>query len=264
MISFEKQILFLLTRVPSISIQQFIEIYTARGYTQQSIRNAVSRLKKLGYIEAKERSRYSITDHGQRTLSAVANKGYYHYSNQWDGEWQLVTFEIPDVDRAKRYQLRNQLTNLGFAPLHKNTYISPWNYVDEVNRLAEQLELQSHVTQMKGQLQHFEMTRERAASMWNLDEVRSSQDEVWVWFENEYFPTINRLKEQKDALQIFIKYLELGERMGGLAILDPMLPEPFLPIGWRGSELMSSLYEQFASLHHDVPEDAFYYAFMKG
>lgn len=263
MLSIDKQMLFLLTCVPSITVQRFIEIYTARGYSQQSVRNVVSRLKGLGYIEAVERSNYSITEHGRRTLTAIAGKGF-NYGNQWDGQWQLVTFEIPDSERSKRYQLRNALINLGFAALYKNTYISPWNYVDEVERLTANLELADNVTQMKGTFQHFSMTPELASKMWNLEDVRAAQNEKLRWFHEEFVPEIERLKGEGDALQLFISYLELGEMMSAYVILDPMLPAQLLPPDWKGQQLLDSLYRTFSVLHHEVPEDAYYYPLMKG
>ncbi|MBW7476380.1 hypothetical protein K0T92_16730 [Paenibacillus oenotherae] len=262
MLSIDKQMLFLLTRVPSITVQRFIEIYTARGYSQQSVRNVLSRLKGLGYIETVERSNYAITDHGRRTLSAIAGKGFL-YGAEWDGQWQLVTFEIPDSERSKRYQLRNSLINLGFAPLYKNTFISPWNYVDEVNRLTVNLELQSNITQMKGSFQHFAITRELAAKMWNLDNIRAIQKEKILWFYNEYMPAVEKLKEEGNALQLFIRYLELGESMSEYIILDPMLPAELLPPDWQGQQVLELFYRNFSTLYHCIPEDAYYYAFMK-
>lgn len=262
MLSIDKQMLFLLTCVPSISIQRFLEIYTARGYSQQSVRNIVSRLKQLGYIEAVKRSQYAITEHGQRTLISIASKGF-HYGDQWDGQWQLVTFEIHESDRSKRYQLRGSLISLGFAALHKNTYICPWDYVDEVDRLTAKFELRDNVAQMKGAFQHFAITPELAARMWGLEKIKAAHQEKWNWFHQDFIPATERYKQAGDALQLFILYLELGEIMGELVILDPMLPAELLPPGWMGQQVMSTFNEQFGSMYHDIPKDAYYYPLMK-
>lgn len=45
-LSVEKTMLFLLSRVDQMSSQQFVEIYEQRGYTSTYIRNSLSRLKK--------------------------------------------------------------------------------------------------------------------------------------------------------------------------------------------------------------------------
>ncbi|USB31650.1 PaaX family transcriptional regulator C-terminal domain-containing protein [Paenibacillus sp. YPG26] len=261
MISIDKQILFLLTKASTITIQRFIEIYTARGYLAQSIRNVVSNLKREGYIEAVARSCYSITEHGRSTLTSIASKGF-HYGEKWDGEWQLVTFEIPEVERAKRYRLVQSLLNLGFAELHKNTYISPWNYTEEIHRLSERLELGAYLTQMKGIFHHFKIDAALAARMWKLDTIRTAHTEKWAWFQDSFLPSARLYKKEKNALQLFILYLELGEKMGELTILDPMLPAELLPGDWRGQEIMSEFYAEFSTLHQDVPKENYYYELM--
>lgn len=261
MLSIEKQILFLLTKVPSLSVKKLIEIYTARGYTPQSIRNVIAKHKKLGYVESIKRSYYRLTEHGKKTLYSIANKGI-HYGEDWNGEWQLVTYDIPEVDRTKRYHFRNALLNLGFAALHKNTYISPWDYVDEVNRIVEATRLEASVKQIKGRFQHFIITPEKAYTMWNLEKIKLAHDRKWEWYHQTFIPKLKINRDAKEPLQIFIQYLELGEEMGELAIIDPMLPAELLPPHWRGAEIMGTFYQCFSSLHQEVPTDAYYYPLM--
>ena len=261
MLPIDKQMLFLLTRVPKLSSARFVEIYTARGYSAQSIRNILSRLKQECYIESPERSNYAITEFGRRTLHAVANKGF-RYQEEWDGQWHLVTFEIPESIRSKRYQLKGLLTSLGFAALYGSTYISPWNYTGQIAQLVDQLELQPHVTQIRGALQPFTLTREQAGRLWDLDKVRSAQEQKWEWFQQTWLQEVKRNIASGDALQLFIRYLELGEEMGELVILDPMLPPDFLPEGWRGSEMLGTFYTHFSSLHRDVPKEEYFYPLM--
>ena len=63
MLSIEKQILYLLTRVSVIEVQELVRIYEGRGYSSQYIRNVLSQLKKDGYVESPFRSTYKIKEH---------------------------------------------------------------------------------------------------------------------------------------------------------------------------------------------------------
>lgn len=261
MLSIDKQILFLLSRLDTISVQRFIEIYSTRGYSPQSVRNVLSRLKQAGYVVTSARSLYSITPHGRSTLHSIANKGY-HYGDEWDGQWHLVMFEIAEAERSKRYQFKNALQNLGFAPLYTNTFISPWNYVEEVDRLRSELDLVDHVTQMKGTFQQALITPEKANKMWQLDHINELHLRKWEWFHTNLLPRLESYRQEANYLQIFVCYLELGEAMGEVVIADPMLPWELLPDNWMGQKLLIAFGSLFSSLYKDVPKDTYYYEFM--
>ncbi|WP_052947696.1 hypothetical protein [Aneurinibacillus tyrosinisolvens] len=46
MLSIEKQILYILTRIARLEVQELVKIYEGRGYSPQYIRNTLSQLKR--------------------------------------------------------------------------------------------------------------------------------------------------------------------------------------------------------------------------
>ena len=59
----------------------------------------------------------------------------------WDGEWTLVTFSIPESQRHLRHMLRTRLRWPGFAPLYNGIWVSPWDRADEVVQLLSELNI---------------------------------------------------------------------------------------------------------------------------
>ncbi len=157
MLSLEKQMLFLISATEAIDVKQLVEIYQARGVANQVVRNALTRLKRDGYVISPERSKYAITAYGLGFITAI-NKKSLLFDKNWDGEWLTIMFEVPETERKNRDSFRNGLLQLGFAALYKSVYINPWNYTKEVLSLAEQYNMTDFFTIIRGKFVYPEPT----------------------------------------------------------------------------------------------------------
>jgi phenylacetic acid degradation operon negative regulatory protein len=262
MLSIEKQILFLLTKKNELSAKELVQIYTKRGYKEQSIRNVLSRLKKEEYIRAGNRSMYSIIEKGQDFLAFV-NRKPWQYDIEWRNMWYFVHFEIPETLRTKRDQLRYQLIQLGFGQLYKGVYISPWDYRKQLLSLVRQNGVEEYVMLSEASVLINDITKERVAAVWPLAEVHGLYEERWSWYQTQFLPSLNKeIQGGMDPLELFALYLHIGEVISEISLKDPMLPLSLLPSNWIGRQVISELYRSFQSFTTLIPRDSVYFEFL--
>jgi len=107
---------------------------------KQSIKKAIGRLIKNGYLEKKE-NRYHITTKGEKHLYALV----LHANNQtnvathkkkWDKKWRIVIFDVPEKERVTRNSLRGILVETGFVMIQHSVWVYPFR-CDEVVALMK-------------------------------------------------------------------------------------------------------------------------------
>ncbi|WP_138494577.1 PaaX family transcriptional regulator C-terminal domain-containing protein [Paenibacillus pinistramenti] len=265
MLSVEKQLLFLLSSRESVDVKQLVAIYEARGISHQLIRNALTRLKKDGYIESPARSSYAITGQG-RTFLGTINRKPLLYGQPWDRKWHWVLFEIPESERSRRDVFRSSLLELGYASLYKSVYLSPWDHAREALELAAAAQVQSYVTITEGSILHNEITPEQAVQLWRLDHLHQTYGERVEWFRAEFQPKAAKLlqADPEDGLPLFAAFLELGDVNSELGLLDPMLPDELLPSGWLGKSFLLEVREALIRIASAIPASSAYKGFVNG
>lgn len=262
MISFEKQLLFLLSHVPQLETSDLLSIYQARKYSPQYIRNTLSQMKKAGYITSPTRSSYSITDAGLSCLNAINRKPVKHHS-EWDNTWQIVMLEIPETNRKIRNQFRSDLIRLGFGMLYNSVYVSPWDYAQEVNELAATYQIHDNITIIKGCFLTNPITPEKAEKIWQLDKIARLYTEKIRWFKKEFIPSASALPDSASPLDSFIHFLYLGEQLSDLFITDPILPQVLLPEDWPGDSVREEMLQMLHHLSSKIPSHSYYSQFVR-
>lgn len=257
--------LFLLSQADGLDVKRLIEIYEARQVADQVVRNALVRLKKDGYIDSPERSMYRITDRGLDFMTTI-NKKPILLDKRWDGQWLTVMFEVPESERKKRDALRSDLLQLGLGALYKSVYITPWDYAEEVLRFAEQYDLGSCMTLLRGAFIHQSPTQLRAKQLWPMDELNAIYRDRMDWFRSAFVPAVDRMLDEPadDALAIFIRFLELGELLADLSLRDPMLPEELLEENWLGRTCFREMQHYLKKLAIAIPSHSPYRDFVTG
>lgn len=254
--------LFLISSADGIDVKRLIEIYDARNVAEQVVRNALVRLKKDEYIHSLERSKYSITERGLDFITTINRKPLL-LDKRWDGQWLTVMFEVPESERKKRDALRSDLLQLGFGPLYKGVYITPWDYAEEVLRFAEQYDLGACLTLLRGSFIYQSPTPLRAKQLWPLEELNEIYRGRMDWFRTEFVPAADRLLEAPaDGLAIFVRFLELGELLAELSLSDPMLPQELLDESWLGRACFGEMQVYLNKLANAIPTTSTYYAFV--
>ncbi|AFC33244.1 putative PaaX family transcriptional regulator [Paenibacillus mucilaginosus 3016] len=264
MLSIEKQILFLLSRSGPMDTQELLRIYERRGYTAPTIRNALSHLKKNGYAVSPARSVYEITETG-RTFIRTINRKPQFYDRAWDGSWHLVMVEIPEAERRRRDAFRADIRQTGFGLLYHSVYIAPWNYSEEVQDLLGKHGIGDKARQFHGSMQEPRLSAAEAAEIWELAAAGREYEKMWAWYTSICLPAAGNLLAQGEAadpLDLFTLYLELGEVISGLYLVDPMLPPELLPADWQGRHQLRTMQEGLRQLAEAIPADSPYARFL--
>lgn len=261
MLSIEKQMLSLLSRTNHMEIQELIRIYEKRGYSATYIRNALSRLKKEGYVVSPSRSLYEATESGRSFIRSI-NRKPQRYDEKWDGQWHIVMLEVPEEERRKRDQFRSLMLELGFGLLYHSVYISPWDTLEDVLECVRALGLEGNCTYVQGEIRHGVILPEKARNVWQLEKVGALYQEKRGWFEAEFLQAMRSVFESgKDALELFLLYLELGEAISDLYLADPMLPEELLPSDWTAPGLLEDMFGTYRTIEQAIPADSAYARF---
>ncbi|MBW4081319.1 PaaX family transcriptional regulator C-terminal domain-containing protein [Paenibacillus sp. S150] len=262
MLSVEKTMLFLLSKVEQMGAQQLVEIYEQRGYTSNYIRNALSRLKKEGYIASPSRSWYQVTEAGLATIKAINSKPA-RYQEQWDQTWEVVMLEVPEAERKKRDQFRSALLQLGYGPLYNSVYISPWNYRQEAAGQIRKLGLDGKVSILQGQFLEGAITPHKAQAIWQLDRIEALYQEKAAWMQQEFGPLMHEALQTGQPLQLFLLYLQMGEELSGLFMADPSLPDELLPDHWPGKRIIGEMSGHWERLAKAIPRESLYAQFIR-
>jgi DNA-binding transcriptional regulator PaaX len=66
--------------------------------------------------------------------------------DQWDGNWRLVFFDIPEKYKKRRNALTSKLRELGFQKLQKSVWIFPFPCREEIRTVTGHYGVNQYVT----------------------------------------------------------------------------------------------------------------------
>ncbi|UUZ97137.1 hypothetical protein LJK87_04420 [Paenibacillus sp. P25] len=102
----------------------------------------------------------------------------------------------------------------------------------------------------------------RRGTFGDLEKVGALYQEKRGWFEAEFLQAMRSVFESgKDALELFLLYLELGEAISDLYLADPMLPEELLPSDWTAPGLLEDMFGTYRTIEQAIPADSAYARF---
>lgn len=107
--------------------------------TKNAAWKAVKRLQDKGCLEKFEKdgeTHYRITEKGRNSIEK-----YVFDQETWDRKWRIVTFDIPEQQKKLRESLRRTLKNSGFKQLQRSVWISPFDVLDDVEKLVDDHDL---------------------------------------------------------------------------------------------------------------------------
>jgi len=96
---------------------------TEQGITQQRFYSLLSRLKKEGLIDSKEK-RWFITKNGRAKLDRLKSAPLpeRQYRKEIESSVKIIIFDIPEKERKKRNWLREKLITIDFRMLQKSVW----------------------------------------------------------------------------------------------------------------------------------------------
>ncbi|KMK76082.1 PaaX family transcriptional regulator C-terminal domain-containing protein [Alkalihalobacillus pseudalcaliphilus] len=263
--SLERLIILLLSKKTVITSKEFISLLADLSFTSQSIRNSLTKLKKLAYITSTERASYTLTDKGIKANNGYRMKDNY-YNIKWNGKWLIILIGIPETLRSKRDYFRNFLLNIGFGYLYKSVYVFPWNISNQLFDIIDTLEIEEYLTiSISQEFILNKISAEGISSsnsvrrLWNIDEIHNKYEEKQIWLEeNQKLINTSIYEKQQYHSLLFSRYLSLIVLQEEFINQDPMLPPEFLPGNWLGTKVLHDIDQQITYIEKILSTDNYY------
>jgi phenylacetic acid degradation operon negative regulatory protein len=114
-----------------------LDLCAGLDVTPSAATTALSRLATRGVLEQSSSgrsSRYRLTPNARVRLAAAVERVFTFGSGarQWDGQWTVIAFSIPESSRELRDLFRTHLRFRGFAPLYGALWVSPWERPEDL------------------------------------------------------------------------------------------------------------------------------------
>lgn len=245
---------FILRYGTEVWIGTLIQALARFGQTPQTVRVAVSRITREGFLRSRRvgnRSYYALTEKGRRRLEEGTRRLYRHAEDNWDRMWRVLVLEPPE-SRDARERLRALLTWSGFAPLAPNTWVSP-RPPDE-SLLAAIREQQGEQQSGEGRLHLFTGSYDRAdidlvARCWDLGRVAEQYDRFIESVTARFRPVREALLAGTlDDGECFAGRVWLVHEYRKFLHLDPLLPPELVPENWAGERARTLFWEYYRLL----------------
>ncbi|MGC0363888.1 phenylacetic acid degradation operon negative regulatory protein [Rhodococcus sp. 27YEA15] len=214
------------------AIAEFAELLSVLGVSPQSTRTAVARLKSKGVLDAESRdgrSGYVITDAAEAMFSRGDPRIFGFRRMERGDSWRLISFGIPESERAARHQLRRRLSSIGVGTVSAGLWICPDYLSGEVRAIVAALDLTDYVTSFRVEDLDVPTTvRDAAAQWWDLDELARRH--------REFLDHTNEIAAREDTVgrDAFERFVPVLDEWRIIPYLDPGLPDDMLPPDWPG------------------------------
>lgn len=204
-------------------------------------RSTISRLKSKGVLERAEGAgpvRYSVSPAVLDGFQAGDERIFTPQRSEPGGPWALVVFSVPEAERSKRYELRTELTSLGFGFMASGVAIAPATVLDQALERLGARGLTRYLEHFAGHYGDAETLRERIGQWWDLDGL----DAQYAEFIDDYASCLQQWSAHGEATprleeagrrEAFALYVPLLTRWRRFPYRDPNIPLDLLPVGWR-------------------------------
>jgi phenylacetic acid degradation operon negative regulatory protein len=243
-----------------IAVADLIGLMAGLDLDEQAVRSAISRLKRRGVVVPERRAGaagYRLTDAGLAILEAGDARIFVRAAPDSEPthprDWLLVSFSIPEAQRALRHRLTTRLEWLGLGTVASAVWIGPAHVEPEVRALVAEFDLAGRVELFRAEHAGFTPAPDALARWWDLDAVAA---EYRAYLE-AWRPALRRWRRRRApapaaAFADYVRQLDAWRR---IPFHDPGLPAAALPTDWPGTAawaLFAELSERLqpAAGHH--------------
>ncbi|MEV2218648.1 PaaX family transcriptional regulator C-terminal domain-containing protein [Nocardia vinacea] len=216
-----------------VAIADFTELLALLGIPAPSTRTAITRLKSRGVLHAESHdghAGYALTD-AALTMFARGDPRIFGFRQMNSGDaWRLLSYGIPETERAARHQLRRRLFAIGCGTVAAGLWIYPEYLAAEACAIVTALHLDDYVTSFRatdpavpGSL------REAAAQWWDFDALAAAHRTFYQRHRN-----ILDLDDTSDR-NAFVRFTLMLDEWRIIPYVDPGLPDELLPTDWPGT-----------------------------
>jgi phenylacetic acid degradation operon negative regulatory protein len=224
------------------------------GMNERLVRTSLNRLVGEGLLVTRrhgKRSFYSVTPAARRDFRRAERRIYHPRGDPWDGRWTVVV-NSSEVAPPARAAVRQHLGRLGFAPLGPSVHISPFDHVDALRPVLEDLGLVNQLAVFRGEVP-------ATVGLEDVDLARIASPDLKA-LEPAWRKFLRRFRPLADAVaagaggrgadlepgSAFLTQTLLIHSYRRIALREPELPAGLWPPGWVGDaayEVAARCYE---------------------
>ncbi|MDR4533780.1 PaaX family transcriptional regulator C-terminal domain-containing protein [Glutamicibacter sp. PS] len=207
-----------------------LELLSATNVSVGTAQTAITRLSERGLLAATgTASKIEVTE-AARAMFARGDRRIFTPRQMTDADsWLLLSFSVPESQRAARHQLRRHLLNLGGGLVNAGLWIFPEYLHGEVSEVLEALELRNNATLFIGQNPQYPISAQQSAeSWWNLTDLAARHQ--------QFIANAEDLPVSGVPREDYASFVRLIDSWRAIPYLDPGLPPQMLPAGWPGTE----------------------------
>lgn len=236
-----------------IWIGSLIRLLEEFGHNEQSVRAAISRMGKQGWVEATKmgnKSYYSLTERGKARMEEASKRIYKTEHPSWDGHWRILVYTIPENKRHLRDELRKELVWSGFGLLSNSCWITPNPLEEQVALLIDKYEISEYVSFFHADYLGMNSHEDLVQKCWDLDKVNEKYQSFIQEYSQKYI--IDKNKIEKGELtdgSCFVKSALLVHQYRKFLFIDPNLPQELLPKRWLGDSAASLFHDYYSLLN---------------
>jgi phenylacetic acid degradation operon negative regulatory protein len=232
----------------ALPLSAIIDLLAEFGITETSTRATTSRLVKRRVLDTERTGRQAylrLTDVGREDIrhKTAAILHFGHAGQNWDGQWTLAAFSIPQEQRQLRHQVRSYLRWLSFAPLFDGLWVSPHANPASLEEVFHAAGVHN-VSVFRG----VEAGGMSPLTAWDLDRVVTAYDTFLATHRDLLDRVTSGDVTPSAALSARVKVFESWREFLGL---DPDLPVKLLPDDWPRAEaraMFAALYDELGPL----------------
>jgi phenylacetic acid degradation operon negative regulatory protein len=223
----------------SIRLRSLLALGGELGLTTTAMRAALCRLCSQGWLQAStwEKQRfYALTAMGRQRVEEAAPRIFAPEVEQWDGQWTILTYSLPERLRSQRDRLRRELTWLGYGLLLPSVWISPRPIVDVTRQHLRQRKLDGFVQLFRARHVTSAVQDDIVSRCWDLKHAQKCYAQFTRRWEPEWRKLQASLSNGHGSAEsiCFASNMQLLHDYGKFLHIDPRLPSELLPAHWPG------------------------------
>ena len=224
---------YLRYRGGEVRLRALVALMGCFDVPEPTVRVVVTRLRKEGWLSSRRDGRetvYALTDAAWALLDEGRERIFHRAQGPWDGQWHMVIYSVPEVERGLRERLRKKLAWFGFGPLSSAVWLSPHDRTGLVREaFGDEPAVQLDV--FRSRSAGTEADRDIAARAWDLKRL----DLAYAEQLETYRPRLAAYRAgELQGTDALVERMNLIHDFRRFPFQDPDLPPELLPEGWHG------------------------------
>ncbi|MGW0570255.1 PaaX family transcriptional regulator [Streptomyces tauricus] len=213
-----------------------------------TVRVVVARMRKEGWLTSRKEGRethYALTAKGWHVLDERRARIFEWRDAEWDGQWHMIMYSVPETERSSREELRQLLVWHGFGAASPSVWVSPTDRTGAVVKAAHEDSAAVRLDVFHARSSGPDADTDLAQRAWDLVNLRSDYED----FIDRWEPVADQFRQDRpEPTEALVRRVEMIHAFRPLAFRDPDLPTRLLPEGWRGQQARNIFFSLLEAL----------------